>query len=80
MKSGGGGGGKPGSPSVSNWYRRVNNLPPTFLWNLWSQIYLKGTVSRDFGVLQMILMDRLEGPSMYAAGLFFITRKHLKIT
>jgi hypothetical protein len=32
----------------------------------------KGTVSRDFGGLQMILMDRLEVPSSSAACLFFL--------
>ena len=33
---------------------------------------LKGTVSRDFGGLQMILIDRLEVPSSSAACFFFL--------
>jgi hypothetical protein len=37
--------------------------------------YLKGIVSRDFGVLFLIYLDRYEVPNRAGSGLFFILRR-----
>jgi hypothetical protein len=46
------------------------------IWNLAApEIFFKGIVSRDFGVLFLIYLDRYEVTSRAGSGLFFLLKR-----
>jgi hypothetical protein len=63
---------------TERWERGANSivsLSYTAFYKIKLLVIVKGIVSRDFGLLFLIYLDRYEVPNRAGSGLFFILRK-----